>query len=155
MADIFQCQRGKVVVLKGCDGMPVKLILEDFKPQAAIIIAPRIQQAVDVQFQTSLKEAVYAYVFGDKMGQTDLSGIAFAGRCGNDDAKGLKDLFDYYKEYRASKRKDTITVTFGPEAMSGFLIALSMSPLQADARDMAMSFNMAISTLPKKGGNGS
>ena len=127
-------------MLKGCDGTPVKLILDGFEPQAAIIVAPRIDQAVDIQFQTSLKEAVYAYVFGDKMGNVTLSGIAFAGRCNNEEASGLKDLFDYYK--------------FGPEAMSGFLLSLNMSALQADARDLAMSFTMALATLPKKGGNG-
>ena len=141
-------------MLKGCDGTPVKLILDGFEPQAAIIVAPRIDQAVDIQFQTSLKEAVYAYVFGDKMGNVTLSGIAFAGRCGNEEASGLKDMFDYYKDYRASKRKEVVTVTFGPEAMSGFLLSLNMSALQADARDLAMSFTMALATLPKKGGNG-
>lgn len=155
MSDIFQCQRGKVVVLKGCDGTPVKLILDGFKPKAAIIVAPSITQQVDAQFQTALKEAVYAYIFGDKMGQIDLAGIAFAGRCNDEEAHGLKDLFDYYKDFRASKRKEVVTVTFGPEAISGFLIALQLSPHQADASDMAMNFNMAISTLPKKGGNGS
>lgn len=151
--NIFECRRGMVMVLEGCKGIPAKLILEGFEPKAAIIVAPTINQSVDVQFQTSLKEAVYAYVFGDKMGATELSGIAFAGRCEQEDASGLKDLFDYYKKYRASKRKEVVKVTFGPEAMSGFLTALNLQP--RDPRDMTMNFNFGINTLPKKGGNGS
>ncbi|HSN70704.1 MAG TPA: hypothetical protein VLT59_04310 [Steroidobacteraceae bacterium] len=131
----------------------MKLIVDGFEPQAAIIEAPQIVQQVDVQFQTSLKEAVYAYVFGDKMGQLSLSGIAFANRCNDDSANGLKDLFDYYKEYRASKRTDVITTTFGPEALSGFLIGLRMSPREIS--NVTMNFELAISVLPKKGGNGS
>lgn len=153
MAEIFQCRRGSVVVLKGCEGTPVKLIVDGFEPQAAIIEAPQVVQQVDVQFQTSLKEAVYAYVFGDKMGQLTLSGVAFASRCSDESASGLKDLFDYYKEYRASKRTDVITTTFGPEALSGFLIGLQMSPREIS--NVTMNFELAISVLPKKGGNGS
>lgn len=152
MADIFQCRRGTVVVLKGCDGIPMKLILDGFEPKAAIIEAPQLMQQVDVQFQTSLKEAVYAYVFGDQMGRVQLSGIAFAGRCEQENESGLKDLFDYYKDYRASKRKEVVTVTFGPEAQSGFLIGLQLTPREIS--NMTMNFSMGISTLPKKGGNG-
>lgn len=150
MGNVFECRRGILVVLEGCNGVPAKLILDGFEPTAAIITAPRIEQAVDIQFQTSLKEAVYAYVFGDKMGRTGLSGIAFAGRCNNEEASGLKDIFDYYKDYRASKRKEVVTVTFGPEALSGFLTAMQLNP--RDPRDMTMDFELGINTLPKKGG---
>jgi hypothetical protein len=151
MSEVFACRRGTVVVLEGCQGIPAKLILDGFEPKAAIIVAPKISQMVNVQFQTSLKEAVYAYVFGDKMGMTGLSGIAFAGRCNDEGASGLKDVFDYYKDYRASKRKEVVTVTFGPEALSGFLTGLEMTP--RDPRDMTMDFHFGINTLPKKGGS--
>jgi hypothetical protein len=151
LADIFQCRRGRVVVLKGCEGLPAKLILEDFEPQAAIIVAPSIRQAVNIQFQTSLEEKVYAYAFGDLMGQLELQGTAFAGVCEKDDASGVKDLFDYYKDYKSSKRRETVTATFGSEALCGFLVGLSMTP--QDPELMTMNFTLAIAALPKKGGS--
>lgn len=148
MAELLACRRGTLVVLEGCDGIPGKLKLSNFSPVASIIVAPRVGQRVNVQFQTSLKESVYAYVFGDQMGNVSIQGIAFAGRCNGEDS-GIQEVFDYYKDYRASSKPDLVTVTFGKEAMSGFLIEMRMTP--RDSQFMTTDFSMTISTLPKKG----
>lgn len=149
MAELLACHRGKVVVLEGCKGLPARLILEGFEPVASIIESPEVRQAVNIQFMTSLKDAVYAYVFGDQMGAITLQGTAFAGRCEQTDS-GLKDVFDYYRNYRAAKRKEVITVAFGPESFSGFLTEMRMWP--RDPRYVMVNFVLTFSTLPKKGG---
>lgn len=147
--DLFACRRGMVSVMEGCQGVPGKLQLEGFEPLAAIIEAPGMKQNVNAQFMSSLADAVYVYVFGDKMGSVTLSGLAFAGKCGDSSASGLKDLNDYYKNFRASQRREAVIVTIGPISFSGFLTDLEITTRSVS--DMVMSFTLFIRTLPKKG----
>lgn len=152
MSDLLACRRGTVTTIQGCEGIPGTLKVDGFDAEAAIIVAPAVAQRVNVQFQTSLKEAVYAYVFGDTMGQIVLSGLAFAQRC-EGDANGVRELFEYYDEYRASVRKEVVTITISDKAFGGFLVALSFSPQSPE--HMISSFNMEVAVLPnKKSGNG-
>jgi len=129
------------------------LSIDGFEGETAIIVAPAITQKVNVQFMTSLKEAVYAYVFGDQMGSITLSGLAFSSRC-EDDKNGIKELFEYYDENRASVKKEVVTVTIADKAFSGFLIAMNVQP--QDPEHMISSFNMDVAVLPEKknGGGG-
>lgn len=147
MSDILVCNRGRVVTMEGCDGIPGKIIVDGFEPIAAIITAPSVDQRVNVQFQTSLRESVYVYVFGDQMGNVGIAGIAFAGLC-EGEGSGMEDVFNYYRDYRASQRKEPISVTFGKESISGFLISSSMT--SRDPSQLTLNFNFVISTLPKK-----
>ena len=149
MADLFACQRGRVVVMEGCEGVPGKIMLNDFEPRAAIITSPAVIQKTNVQFQTSLKEAVYVYVFGDQMGSVIISGVAFAERCDTGES-GMEEIFDYYRDFRASKRPEPIEVAFGfsKEAVSGFLIASDVT--SRDPSFLSMDFKFTISTLPEK-----
>lgn len=146
--DLFACRRGTVVVMEGCEGVPGKLALEDFKTMAAIIETPTMRHAVNIQFMTSLEDAVYAYVFGDQMGAVTLKGVAFAGCC-EGSGSGLKYLDDYYKDFRAAHRKEVVTVTIGPVTQSGFLTSMEIS--SRDPKYMLLDFTMTINTLPKKG----
>jgi hypothetical protein len=147
MADLFACQRGKVVVMEGCEGVPGKIILGGFEPLASIITSPAVAQRVNAQFQTSLKDSVYVYVFGDQMGNVTIAGVAFASRCQSEDS-GMEDVFNYYRDNRASQKKEPIEVTFGKQAISGFLMASELSSRDPDL--LTLDFKFTISTLPKK-----
>lgn len=147
MADLFACQRGKVVVMEGCEGVPGKIILGGFEPLASIITSPTVVQRVNAQFQTSLKDSVYVYVFGDQMGNITIAGVAFASRCQSEDS-GMEDVFNYYRDNRASQKKEPIEVTFGKQAISGFLMASELSSRDPDL--LTLDFRFTISTLPKK-----
>jgi len=102
---------------------------------------------VNAQFQTSLKASVYVYVFGDQMGNVGIAGIAFAGKCDGEHS-GMEDVFNYYRDYRASQRKEPIEVTFGKESISGFLTASKMT--SKDTSNLTLNFSFTINTLPKK-----
>lgn len=147
--DLFACNRGTVVTMEGCGGLPGKLELEGFEDQvAAIIEAPAMRHGVNIQFMPSLDDAVYAYVFGDKMGQVTIKGVAFAGVCNNASGSGLKELDDYYKDYRASQRKEVVVVTIGKVTQSGFLTGMVIT--SRDPKFMLLDFEMTINTLPRK-----
>jgi hypothetical protein len=154
VSDLIACKRGAVVIMQGCDGIPGKVALDGFEPMAAIIEKPTMEQSVNVQFQTSLAEATYVYVFGDKMGSIMIEGVAFAGRCDggevNFEQNGIKDVVDFYNERRASQDSRVLTVTYGPEQLSGFLTGMMLTP--RDPLYMLTDFRMVINALPKKGG---
>jgi hypothetical protein len=151
MSDLLACRRGTVITIEGCEGIPGTLSVDGFEGKAAIIVAPAVNQKVNAQFQTSLKESVYVYVFGDQMGNIALSGLAFASRC-EDDENGIKELFEYYDEYRAAVRKEVVTVTIADKAFSGFLISMDVRP--QDPEHMISAFNLAIAVLPEKKNGG-
>ena len=151
MSDLLACRRGTVITIEGCEGIPGTLSVDGFEAEAAIIVAPSVAQKVNVQFQTSLKEAVYAYVFGDQMGVVSLNGMAFASRC-DGDANGIKELFEYYDDYRASVRKEVVTVTIADKAFSGFLLSLDLRPQSPE--HMISSFAMQLAVLPEKKNGG-
>lgn len=148
MSDILACRRGTVITIAGCQGIPGTLSVDGFDGKTAIIVAPMVNQMVNIQFQTSLREAVYAYVFGDRMGAVNLQGLAFAQSCDGGDS-GLKELFDYYNDYRASQRTEVVTVTIADEAFSGFLTAMTLTPKSPE--HMISAFTLQIHNLPKKG----
>ena len=149
MADLLVCNRGRVAVMEGCEGIPGKILLGDFEPRAAIITSPAVSQRTNVQFMTSLKESVYVYVFGDQMGTVMIAGIAFAERCETGES-GLEEVFDYYQNFRASQRKETVSIGFGfsKASISGFLTAAEVSSRDPDL--MTMDFKFTINTLPEK-----
>ena len=149
MADLFACSRGKVVVMEGCGGVPGKIKLGRFNPVASIITSPSITQRVNVQFQSSLKESVSVYVFGDQMGSVTISGIAFNSRCqGGEESSGLKDIFQYYRDYRASQYAESIEIAFGQESISGFLTQSQLT--SRDPNFLTLNFTFTFNTLPKK-----
>lgn len=147
MAELFKCRRGQVVSMEGCEGVPGKILLGGFNPTAAIITSPAVSNHANVQFMPSLKESVYVYVFGDNMGSVTISGVAFASKCDGDDS-GMTEIFEYYKNYRASQRKEPVEVTFGKESISGFLTASDISSRDPD--QLTLDFKFTINTLPEK-----
>ena len=148
--DLFaSCNRGEMEVTTAHEGVLGKLELDPRRDQlAAIIESPTLSQAVNIQFMASLSDAIYAYVFGDKMGHLTLRGVAFAGRCAQS-VSGLKEVWDYYGKYRASQRQQTVAVTIGPMTVSGFLTQLDINA--RDTKYMMLDFVMRIDTLPRKG----
>ena len=151
MADIFQSRRGMVAVLAEQDGVVGKIRVDGFEPMAAIIESIHFRQASNQQFQTSLEEAVYIYVFGDQMGALLVNGVLFAGRCngnGGGGDNGLKELMDFYDDFRASNRKEVITVDLTERPVSGFLTELTITP--RDPEFQLSNFSLKINSLPKK-----
>jgi hypothetical protein len=152
MADIFNSRRGLVAVIPETEALPSQIRLEGFEPQAAIIESIHFHQASNQQFQTSLLDAVYIYVFGDQMGRLVMSGAAFIGRCSggapSGDRTGLVEVMEFYAQNRASQTAFPITATIGIDRISGFLTSLDLSP--RDAENRINNFSFVINSLPRK-----
>jgi hypothetical protein len=151
MAEVFMNRRGFVAVLSEQQGVPGEIRLDGFEESlitAAIIESPNYDQATNQQFQTSLQDAVYVYVFGDQMGRMVLNGVAFSAKCPDPEPTGLKQIMDYYDKFRASVRPSVVTVRIASHRVSGFLTRLNIAPRNVELQ--LYNFSMTINALPKK-----
>ena len=156
MADIFNSQPGRVAVFVDDNGqiMPGQIKMGNFAPVAALISGADYDQGTDHQFQMSMDRKVYVYVFGDKMGQVVVNGIAFPGVCNSDTQNGLLDILDYYRTYRASKNPDVVQVSIGGGAddmIRGFLIEAKIRSLTVanDPASFMSHWQLIVATLPE------
>lgn len=154
-AAIFSNNTGLVCIVENSGSQPTlagKVMVKGFKPASALISGIDYGQAVNVQFQSSLGRAVYAYVFGDNMGQLTVQGIAFHGTCQNRGSSGIVEILEYYAANRASKIQDPVTVTLGDTVITGFLVASSVRNVTASTDEAAAfsQFTLTIAALPQR-----
>ena len=101
MPDIIVSRPGRVKVVNAGEALPGRVSVRGFSPQAALISGLRTAQSTNQQFQPSLSDAIYLYVFGDLMGDLQVSGKAMAS-CSSGPAHGIDDVFAFYKRRRVS-----------------------------------------------------
>ncbi len=155
MADIFNSRPGVVSVLSESTALPGSILIA--KPQfpvqssAAIISGIRYTQNTNQQFQQSLDQSVYIYVFGDKMGSIEVDGIAFAATCDGSNS-GLFSVADYYQQNRISKADDPIIIKAAGKIVTGFLtgITISTSVSGEDPAGLMNNYRLTINALPSR-----
>ena len=97
--------------------------MESSKALKAAITGYRLGSQGGYQFLHTLRDVIYVYSFGERIGQMSLQGVAFMGVCGGDSKTGLDNLFDYYNENRLNRRGTHIAINLGHlTALQGFLI---------------------------------
>ncbi len=113
-----------------------------------IITGATYSQSANIQFQQSLKDAIYMYVFGERMGQIEISGMAFASACTDTDktTAGVDDILAYYQDGRASKSGDAISIIIGKTPITGFLVGCNVR--MVNPVTMMYGFSFALATVP-------
>lgn len=101
----------------------------------AIITRANLSAACNFQLMHALGGDAYLYVFGDRVGQTTLSGLAFETFCGEDKGTiGIENVVKFYNTNRLSARETPIKITIG----GSLTIKAYMAGMQADVEDAAM-----------------
>jgi len=146
--EIFTATPGTVAIMDAKGALPGRIYIQDFDPLTAVLVDASIDQATNQQFQTTLADAIYMYVFGDQMGRINLHGLAFISTCKGDGGDtGLESVLEWYKTNRAAMKSDPILVHVGKFKLSGFLTAMNVRAHDPDKR--VNSFTLQISTLPE------
>jgi len=151
MADIFNSRAGYVVVVPSDRAIPGKIVIPGFDPAAALIAGVDYKQRTNQQFQTSLDQAIYLYVFGDLMGDVVVKGIAFPQVCSGGE-EGLLEILDFYQNKRASVNPDTIAMQIGSATITGFLTAVEVisESVAQDPVSFISNYSMTINALPTR-----
>jgi len=150
MADIFSNDPGVVSVFQG-PGTPLAFYLEnwgDIQFFKSIITGFQVESQGGVQFMHTLRDFIYIYVFGERIGTVIISGLSFQQLCpGGDSGHGLEDVIAYYGSNRVLERADPVTMVFGLSTVFyGFLTKLT-GGVQDPSTKMG-SFALQFQTVP-------
>lgn len=120
----------------------------------AIITRANLSAACNFQLMHALGGDAYLYVFGDRVGQSTLSGLAFETFCGEGNGTiGIENVAKYYRQNRLSARETPIKITIGGSlAIKGYLAAINTDVEDAATRiwRFALSFLEPPDVLPKR-----
>lgn len=155
--DVFTSQAGRVAVYEN-EGveLPGKISLDAgtgrSEDLAFLIAGVDYKQSVDVQFQTSLERDIYAYVFGDNMGEVIVHGRAYY-PCPPSTESGFDDIITLYEEGRLTVRREPVLLSLnnGSKVIQGFLTSLLIKAvgLTDEPAGLVYDFSAAISAIPK------
>lgn len=96
-----------------------------FDTERSIVTRLTISQQVNIQFLHTLGSLIYVYVFGDRMGTVSLAGLSFACECPSGIDLGAERMLLWYKQNRASKRREPVRLTIGKSVIEGFVTAFT------------------------------
>jgi hypothetical protein len=129
-----------------------------FEATTCIITRVTFAQRTNFQFLHTLGQQIFLYVFGDRIGQMSLSGVAFFQKCpaetGN--AEGAKQFMDYYRRNKLSKRAEPVKITIGGgtnATISGFITSSALDVVSPESN--LFSFNLDVATIPEEEGDAS
>jgi len=159
MPDIFNSKPGFVSIFspdQAGEVLPGKIVFQDHENEAFVMAGMDYDQETVQQFQLSMRDSIYIYVFGDGMGKIALKGIIFVQTCGGQ--SGITEVMDLYNQYRASKNPEPVKVqitTFGnedhQEPIQGYLTGFTIMTKGASSDPATLGmydFRMVINTLP-------
>lgn len=156
--DIFSAQPGSVTAIDSAGLPPLTLFLEGWGGGPAfnsIITGLSIQQQAGVQFVHTLREFIYVYVFGERIGDITVSGLSFARGCTgaagalNLQYHGLEWVNAFYLTNRATVRASPLVFVLGlASPFVGFLVGCN---LQVNDPERGLGqWTLRFATVPQK-----
>lgn len=152
MAVLFEGKRGRVVRLNDAAAQANIQFLKvepkiKYENELSIITRMTMSQQVNVQFLHTIGAHIYIYVFGDRIGNVGLSGLAFHAACDNP-GSGAEKMYKWYKKNRVSNRRRPVKVSIGEELIEGFVVSFSEDVV--DPSIGLVQWNVNMVTLPSE-----
>lgn len=143
MATIFESRPGQVVALDNADGdLGLPLTIDTiqgswFAPFQSILTELSLALDGNFQFTHTCKDVIYVYVFGSRISQMRVSGLAFSDSCAAGNRTGLEQVLDFYNRNQVASRQTPIQVQIGTTAAGrfrGYLTNIRADIVKAEAR---------------------
>lgn len=116
---------------------------------SAIITQVGIQQAGNFQFLQTLDDSVFVYVFGNKIGEIRVAGLAFSESCDAPGKTGSDDVLDYYDKNKISAQAAPVVIGLGAKRrFNGFLTGMSFDV--PDAEQMIGQWSFRFHSFPSR-----
>lgn len=114
-----------------------------------------LEMSGNYQFLHTVSDFIYFYSFGDRVGELSVTGMAFITRACNSGIGGffahknsICDLYEFYRDNRASKRQAAIAVTFNTcDAFWAFLTGMRLEVSKPDIP--VMQWVLRLHVIPK------
>lgn len=148
--NIFSTSPGVAMVLRDPQALPMVLALEGwggFTVRSAVMQGIAVRSTSNYQFLHTLRGYVYAYVFGERMGELIITGLTFNGSCVSGLFRdGISQVLSYYDAYRISRSGATVGVQIGAAGFSGFLTGTQLQVVNPEGR--IGQFQLSFSLIP-------
>lgn len=126
---------------------------EGFNTFKSILTRVAVNAQTNFQFLHTLGGEIYLYVFGDRMGELIISGLAFDSACGSPGVIGIENVYRYYDAHKLSSRQAPVSVTIGTSTtLKCYLAGISSDVI--DAKNRLTQFTLAFTAVPSRAGNG-
>lgn len=152
MPAFFSNQRGTVVRVGTSgrnDTLPFRIVVlgSDLgQPWTqAIVTQAGVIESGNYQFMHTLSETIYAYIFGDRIGELRVSGVCFAYNCLGA-PNGVRQIADTYRRLRIANAGAPVMVSIGGVDYQGFLIGMTLDI--ANAEQNLGQWTMRFNTFP-------
>jgi hypothetical protein len=136
------------MVLRDPDSLPMVLSLTGwggFVVRQAVIQGVSVQSAGNFHFLHTLRGYVYVYVFGERIGNLIITGLAFNGSCITGGyLDGISRVINYYDAFRVSRGGAAIGIQIGAAGFNGFLVGTSFRIANPEARIGQFQLNFNI-----------
>ena len=135
--NFFSVSPGYAIAFNDPNVVPTVFGFEDwggFVTRNAIITGIGVSQQGNYQFLNTMRGFIYAYVFGDRMGEILLSGLAFQGNCLGGAFSGMDQIMNYYAQKRIANTGLPIGVAFGQAGFRGFLTGTGFNVTNPEAQ---------------------
>lgn len=149
--DLFNSGRGLVAALDS-PGFPINIYFEGWGGYAAtksLVTGIKIQQQSGVQFLHTLRDFIYIYVYGERIGSMSISGVSFASSCGGSGGcHGLESVNAYYLNNRVSQKAAPTTIVIGcGTPFFGFLTGVDID--FNDPEQLLAQYSLKFQVIPE------
>jgi hypothetical protein len=143
---------GEAILVVGEEGSETPTRLPTFEG-GIVVTSVLYSQEANVQFMQTLRDAIYVYSFGDKMGDIQITGLcvpyvcAPPGSSADDSVSGIRNIMSYYAQHRVSADLNPINVVLAQEVIVGFLVGCKINTV--DASSYIHQFVLLLKALPR------
>lgn len=131
---------------------------QGFQGFRAILTRNALQAQTNAQFSHTFGGDIYLYVFGDRIGELGISGLAFDQSCDSGGVTGIEHVMKYYQDNRVVARDSPVRITIGTSrTIPGYLIGFSADLVDPKTRIYQFTLRFAFAPDNKKrkqGGGG-
>lgn len=149
MPAIFTENRG-VAAAHSVAGLPGIVLMDQWGPGPtfnAVITGFQLGGRGGYQFMHTLRDVIYVYVFGERIGQLGIQGVAFMDGCLGD-REGLHNVFEFYNSQRLSTTGKPVMISLGGDvAIKGLLTGFDFQLV--DAQFGLGQFTLQLAYPPK------
>lgn len=113
--NLFSDRTGSMVLVEDF-GLPIAMRLGRWgnaQTMKSIVTSFGSGLAANVQFNHTLYDTIYAYVFGDRLSDFRIGGMSFASLCNAGGVSGLEMVWKYYQANKISTAGVPVTVAIG------------------------------------------
>lgn len=149
MGAVFTQGRGKVAAIhEGRPAVPFRIKIDGWpnSPGKVIVTQAAIVQNDNYQFLHTLADTIYVYVFGTRIGELTVGGLAFASLC-NTGGSGWKEVLDQYAAKRIAVNTGRVSVVVGDVSFKAFLTG--MQAQIADPEQILTQWTFRFSVFPE------